>query len=679
MNITELARRLRVHPNELLQKLPELGFAIGARAIKVDNRQAQKIMEAWAEMSRKERLARKVEMQKSHTGVKSDIPIADRKPVSIPPIITVREFSSLLALPVPRIMQELMKNGILASINERIDFDTASIIAEDLGFRAEKGEQQSSHTEDVEGIDKIRERSESETADQKSPRAPVVVVMGHVDHGKTKLLDAIRRTHVVESEAGGITQHIGAYQVERKGHALTFIDTPGHEAFTVMRSRGAKVADMAILVVAADDGVQPQTKEAINIIKSANLPFIVALNKIDRTEANIDRVKTQLSEAGLTAEDWGGKTIVVPVSAKEGTNIDGLLDMLLLVADMEKDNIVANANHRALGTVIESHVDPAIGPVATVLVQSGTLHVGDTLSIRDTLYGKVRAMRDWKGEMLLEATPSTPAEIIGFKNAPAVGDVMGVPNAGAELKRIKSTDTSMKATEEVASIHHLQSSETEKGDEHKKNTLTLIIRADVLGSLEAILGMIDKIKHEDVQVKVMKRGLGNIIDTDILDAEAAGAIVMAFNTRPIPRAEELAREKHVSIRRYEVIYRLFEDVVSELKKLLPSELMITEFGQFEILKIFRKTDHGWIVGGRVKKSKIIPKVKLRVSRNGEYVGEGEVLALQLGKSELKEAQPGQEIGLSYKGKIKPEEGDIFEMYMEEKITKLFKLDGIETR
>ena len=501
-----------------------------------------------------------------------------------------------------------------------------------------------------------------------------------MDHGKTKLLDAIRKTNVMATEAGGITQHIGAYQVERNGRALTFIDTPGHEAFTVMRSRGAKVADMAILVVAADDGVQPQTREAINIIKSANLPFIVALNKIDRAEANIDRVKGELAELGLTPEDWGGSTVVVGVSAREGTNIDGLLDVLLLVADIEKENIVANPNHRALGTIVESHVDTAIGPVATMLVQSGTLHVGDVLGVRGTLYGRVRAMKDWKGDVVTDAMPSTPVEIIGWKIAPAVGDVMDVPSDVKSLKRIKSTDSSMKATETMASIQHVQTSqESEDATDHKKRTLTLIVRADVLGSLEAILGMIDKIKHDEVQVKVMKKGLGNITDTDIADAEAAGALVLAFNTRVVPRAEELAREKHVSVRRFEIIYRLFDDVIEELRKLLPAELIITELGSFEIMKVFRKSDHGWIVGGRVKKSKILPKAKLRLSRNGEYIGEGEILALQLGPGELKEGQPGQEIGLSYRGKVKPEEGDILEAYTEEKMTKLFKLEGIETR
>src|SRR3990167_1153268 len=416
MNITELARRLRVRPDELLQKLPELGFAVGARAIKVDDRQAQKIMEAWAEMSRKERLARKVEMQKAHSGTRLEMPEEDRKPVKIPAITTVRDFASLLDLSVPRVMQELMRNGILASINERIDFDTASILAEDLGFRAEREE--GTKEMDTEGVDKIRNRAEGENPEDLQRRPPVIVVMGHVDHGKTKLLDAIRQTNVIDTEAGGITQHIGAYQVERRNQPLTFIDTPGHEAFTVMRSRGAKVADIAILVVAADDGVQPQTKEAIDIIKSSGMPFLVALNKIDREEANVDRVKGELSELKLVPEDWGGDVIMIPISAKQGTGVEILLDNLLIIAEMERERIVANPHRHALGTIIESHVDPAEGPVATALVQTGTLKLGDTLGVTDAFCGRVRAMRNWSGESVKTAGPSMPVKIVGFKFAP---------------------------------------------------------------------------------------------------------------------------------------------------------------------------------------------------------------------------------------------------------------------
>ncbi|NQV90119.1 translation initiation factor IF-2 [Candidatus Uhrbacteria bacterium] len=679
MNITELARRLRVRPEELRNKLPELGFSVGKKAIKIDNRQAQKIQEAWSEMKRKERLAEKMLQQKTRAAQR-DLPDSEKIPITLPGVMTVRDFASTLDMPVPRVMQELMRNGILASINERIDFDTASILAEDLGFKAVREE--GVVEEDVEGLEKIRERVESEDGENLLPRPPVIVVMGHVDHGKTRLLDAIRKTNVMDSEAGGITQHIGAYQVERKGKSLTFIDTPGHEAFTVMRSRGAKVADIAILVVAADDGVQPQTKEAIDIAKSAGLPFIVALNKIDRAEADLQKVKTQLSEYGVIPEDWGGTTVMVPISAKAGTNIEELLDMLLIVEEMEKENIVANPEGRGIGTVIESNVNAGAGAVATVLVQSGTLRVGDNLGVRGTQFGRVRAMQNWKGEDLKEATPSTPAMIIGWKLAPSVGDVMEVPENIKDLKKMKSTDSSMKATEEVASIRHIgnqETEETEEGGENKKQIVNLIIRADVLGSLEAILGMLDKIKHDQVGVKVVQKGLGNITDTDINTAEATGSIVIGFNVRPGGGALELSRDKKVEMREYKIIYKLFEDVLEELKKRLPAETILVEQGRFGVLKNFKKIDGGWIIGGTVKVSKITRNAKLRLLRDGEYIGEGSVLSLQLGRAELKEVQAGQEVGLSYKGKVKPEEGDVLEAYTEKRIHNELNIEGISLR
>ncbi|MBI4435584.1 translation initiation factor IF-2 [Candidatus Uhrbacteria bacterium] len=678
MNITELARRLRVRPEELHTKLPELGFAVGKKALKIDNRQAQAITEAWNEMRRKERLAEKVRDQKA-IAARRDLPDTQRKPVTLPAVMTVRDFASALDQPVPRVMQELMRNGILAAINERIDFDTASILAEDLGFKAIR-EDGATVVEDTEGTEKLRDRIETEHKDDLQRRPPVIVVMGHVDHGKTRLLDAIRKTNVMDTEAGGITQHIGAYQVERNGKMLTFIDTPGHEAFTVMRSRGAKVADIAILVVAVDDGVQPQTKEAINIIKSAGLPFVVALNKIDRAEANIEKVKTQLSELELVPEDWGGKTIMVPLSAKAGTNIEQLLDMLLLVEEMERERIVANPEGRAIGTVIESNVNPGSGPIATVLVQSGTLRIGDDLGVRGTQFGRVRAMQNWKGESLKEAPPSTPAKIIGWKLAPAVGDVMEVPTDMKALKKMKSTDSSLKATEEVASIRHVVKSTDEAPEgEEGKQVVNLIIRADVLGSLEAILGMLDKIKHDQVGVKVVQKGLGNITDADINTAAGSQAIVIGFNVRPSGGAEELARDKEVDLREYKIIYKLFEDVIEELKKRLPADTVIEEQGRFDVLKNFKKIDGGWIVGGRVKGEKIRKGAKLRLSRNGEYIGEGAIVSLQLGRSEMKEAQAGQEIGMSYKGKVKPEEGDQLEAYTEDRITKELKIEGVNLR
>jgi translation initiation factor IF-2 len=678
MNVTELARRLRVNTDELFEKLPDLGFSIGRKAIKIDNRQAQRIIQAWSEMKRKERLAEKMERQKA-LGSRADRQVdpSTLKPLMIPEIVTVRDFATKMELPVPRVMQELMKNGILASLNERIDFDTATIIAEDLGFKAEMEAGDKENEEQLKAMDRVRETIESEDKEVLEMRAPVVVVMGHVDHGKTKLLDAIRNTNVVDTEAGGITQHIGAYQVERKGQHLTFIDTPGHEAFTVMRSRGAKVADIAIIVVAVDDGVQPQTKEAINIAQSAGIPFLIALNKIDREQANIEKVKGELAELKLVSEDWGGKTVMVPISAKQQLHIEDLLDMLLLTYEMEKEKIVANPNRPAIGTVIESHVNPGSGPVATVLVQGGTLRAGDTLGVRQSLYGRVRRMEDWTGEQIDEAPPSTPTKIIGWKLAPAVGDILEVPEEGVKLKRIKSTDVSHQATEEVAAIKGAASSG--EGEESEKKYLNLIIRSDVLGSLEAILGMFDKIQHDQVGVKVIQKGLGNITDADIQTAEAGKAMVVGFNVHPVGTAGDLARDLDVEVREYQIIYKLFDDVLEKLEEILPSETTLVELGKLGVLATFKKTEKGYIVGGQVRKGKILPKAKVRLQRDGEYIGEGKVVSLQLGRSQIKEAHEGQECGMEYHGKAKPEEGDIMEFYSEEREDRTLVIEGVSKR
>lgn len=675
MNVTELARKLNTSPGELRALLPKLGFSIGRRAIKVDKRMVSKIEKAFGEYKRKQRLAKKVEQQK-RLSEKTDEDTADKpkKKLELPSVITVRDLATEMNMPVPKLMQELMRNGILASINERIDFDTASIIVEDLGFEAVNAEGGSEDDEENKGVDRLAEIAESETDETLEARPPVIVVMGHVDHGKTKLLDAVRKTDVVATESGGITQHIGAYQVTRNERSLTFIDTPGHEAFTVMRSRGAKVADIAILVVAADDGVQPQTKEAANIIKSAQLPFIVALNKIDRPEANIDKVKSELSELGFIPEDWGGKTVMVPISAKEGQGIEDLLDTLVLVADMEASRIRSNPNRKAIGTVIESHVDKTTGPVATVLVQSGTLSLGDDLGVNNELYGRVRAMKDWNGEDTKSASPSMPVKILGWKAAPAVGDIMEVPLNAKALNKVR-TDRS-RGSEEVAAIKQVKKDEAESDT---GTTLNLIIRADVLGSLEAILGMLDTIKHDEVSVKVVSKGLGNITETDIATAEASKAIVIGFNTKPTASAAELSRDKEVEVREYSIIYKLFEAVLEDLEKLLPSETVITEVGKFEVLANFKKMDNGWIIGGKVAGGKLVPKALLRLSREGEYIGEGSIENLRLGKAEIKDAKMGQEIGLQYKGKVKPEAGDILEAYTQERKSRALYIEGVSKR
>lgn len=660
MNISELARQLQVDTPELRDKVAALGFDIGARAIKVDDQVAQQIKDKWFEMKRRERLTEKFAKQRETESPRPEIePVrATKKEVAIPQTVTVRDFSARLNLSATNIIRILMKNGILATMNDRIDFETASIVAQDLGFVTTVEEVKTDAAEEA-MLDRAKEVLESEAKENLQPRPPVVVVMGHVDHGKTAILDAVRQTNVVAGEAGGITQHIGAYQVTKKDRRITFIDTPGHEAFTVMRSRGAKVADIAILVVAVDDGVQPQTKEAVDIIKAAKLPFVVALNKIDKPDANLDRVKGQLAEIGLNPEEWGGDTIVAPVSAKTGQGIDSLLETVLLVADMHKERIVANPDRLALGTVIESHVDKNAGPVATVLVQTGTLWPGNILGIRGMFVGRVRKMTNWKGEAVEKARPGRPVRVLGFKMPAAVGDIV---EAAKDLKELEVKKIKIRQRN-AAQDQVVRREPTE--EERQKLTVKIVLRTDVLGSLEALLGMLEKIEHKDVGIEVVKKGLGNITDTDISQAEAAGGVVYGFNVAVLPAAAELAREKNIEVKRFDVIYNLYDDVRERLEAILPKETILTELGKLEILAVFRKEKGAAVVGGRVNDGKILVGAKLRVARGGQYIGEGSAAELQAGKQSTKEVRQGQECGMKILSKTKFEIGDILEAYTEE--------------
>lgn len=663
MNVSDLARRLRVTPHELLQKLPELGFDIGARAIKIDDVMGEKIAKKWIENERRERLRDSL-LASSAKATKADGSPVDLKDVALPGMIIVRDFAGALNLPVTKVIQQLMKAGILATQNERLDFETAAIIAEELGFKARLQDAKAEDvTETVQAVDRVKEILEKDAKeDHAVARPPVVVVMGHVDHGKTKTLDAIRSTNVMGGEAGGITQHIGAYQVVKKDRNITFIDTPGHEAFTVMRSRGAKVADIAILVVAADDGVQPQTKEAINIIQAAKLPFIVALNKIDKPEADPDRVLAQLAEQNVTTEAWGGQIPLMKISAKTGQGIDDLLDMILFVADLNADKIVANPDRLAAGTVIEAHVDKGEGPVATVLVQTGTLKRNDYLGIAGAAYGRVRAMRDWTGAMLNEAPPGTPVKILGFKVAPAVGDILEVPENYKALEVKK-----MKTSHQVASqMTATKATPTEEESQAKKKTLNVVLKCDVLGSLEALLGMFEKIRHDEVGVEVIQKGLGNITEGDVTRAEnSSPAVVYGFNVVPTPQAAGLARTKNVEIKEYKIIYDLFDDVVERLNAMVPPEIIITPLGEFEVVAIFRTESGRMVVGGKVKDGKVVSGEKVRIWRGEEPIGEGVIDSVQSGKQSVKEAYGGQECGISYKGKAKLLAGDRLEIYHED--------------
>ncbi len=663
MNVTELARQLRVHPQKLLQILPEFGFDVGARAVKIDDRVAQQIQRDWRRikfvMEDRELKAKLKEkelerQQRQESGAT----------VEIPNVLTVRELSDILNIPINKLILELMKNGILATQNEKIDRETAVLMAQELGFSAVlKTEvdtvQDSTHLENLEKI---------LSSGNDTPRPPVVVVMGHVDHGKTKLLDAIRSTDVVSGEAGGITQHIGAYQViwhnpkTKEKSPLTFIDTPGHEAFTVMRSRGAKVADIAILVVAADDGVKPQTVEAINIIKAAKLPVIVAINKIDKPAADAQRVRSEVSQHGLIPDDWGGEVPMIEISAKNNLNIDKLLDSILLLAEMNAATIKADATRAAAGTVIEAHVDKGQGPVATVLVQTGTLKINDPLVVNGEIYGKVRAMKNYRGDDLKTAAPSTPVKILGFKLAPRVGDILDVGSVGTateiNLKNKRAQNTG-------AEQRPVTSTGDTEADEARK-TFNLVIKTDVLGSLEAITASLEKIKNDEVSVKVVGKGLGNITADDVSLASATGAQVIAFNVAKSPLANEMMQNTGVVFKQFKIIYDLFDYIKEELEKLLNPEIVTTELGIFKVMAIFRTDKTNMIVGGRVEMGKIEKDCKIRVKRDKEIIGKGTLSHLQSGQQDMKVIPEGNECGVQFEGKLKLLVDDVLEAYKEEK-------------
>ncbi|MFA6105758.1 MAG: translation initiation factor IF-2 [Patescibacteria group bacterium] len=662
MNVSELARQLRIHPQKLLTILPEFGFDIGVRAVKIDDRVAQQIQRDWKRIKFVLEKKEKAEKEKQKE-LEKEARKSSGASVEIPSVLTVRELAERLSLPTTTLIKELMKNGILATQNENIDRDTAIILAEDLGFAVKQNENkvEDAVNEHIEGLET------SLNAGNLQSRAPVVVVMGHVDHGKTSLLDAIRHTNVIAGEAGGITQHIGAYQViwtnpkTKKKDNLTFIDTPGHEAFTVMRSRGAKVADIAILVVAADDSVKPQTVEAINIIKAAKLPFIVAINKIDKPGADGKKVRSDLSQHNILTDDWGGEVPVVEMSAKQKIGIDKLLDTILIVADMEEKNIKADPERPAAGTVIEAHVDKGAGPVATILVQTGTLRVNDPLIINGEIYGKVRALKNHRGENIESAPPSTPARILGLKIAPAVGDVLDLSRAGgAEQVNVRSKKSQQTGAEQTP-IKPVD----DEADENK-HVLNVVVKADTLGSLEAIVGSLETIKNDEVSVKVVAKGLGNITADDATRAKTTDALLFAFNVTTNSESFEMIQNSEVKFFEYKVIYDLLNKVKEKLEELLVPEIITTELGNFKVVAIFRTNKGGMVVGGRVENGKLIKDSKLRVKRKGEEIGAGKLAGLQSGKQAVNQVPSGSECGLEFSGKLKLEEGDVLEAYTEEK-------------
>ena len=597
----------------------------------------------------------KKKLQQGENRVKQKI--FDLTDITIPETITVKDLSAELKKTSGEIIKKLLGYGIMATINNEIDFDTAFLIAGEFGVTAHKKEV-------VTDEDILFDDSEDKEEDLK-PRPPVIVVMGHVDNGKTSLLDAVRSTNVIEGEAGGITQAIGAYKVEINGREITFLDTPGHEAFTAMRARGAQITDIAILVVAANDGVMPQTVEAIDHAKAAGIPIIVAINKIDVEGANPDKVKQELAEYGLVSEDWGGDTIFVPISAKKKINIDNLLEMVLLVADMKE--LKANPNKQAKGVVIEAKLDKSKGPVATMLVQRGTLDVGDTILVGSVI-GRIRTMTDDKGHRVRKAGPSTPVEITGLTSVPEAGDtfyeVKDEKTAKHLMERRKrqARDKALKASSRVT-LDDLFS-QIEKGN---LKQLNIIVKADVQGSVEAVKQSLEKLSNDEVKVKVIHANVGAITESDVTLANVSNAIIIGFNVRPEAIAKDMAEKENVEIKTYSVIYNAIEDVEAAMKGMLDPVFKEVVIGNAEVRQTFKISDVGTIAGCYVTNGKVARNAGVRVLRDNVVIHDGKLISLKRMKDDAKEVAKGFECGIQIENFNDIKEGDIIEAYVMEQV------------
>ncbi|MGG7077483.1 translation initiation factor IF-2 [Clostridium sardiniense] len=583
---------------------------------------------------------------------------AEAKVIEIGETITVKELAEKLNKPTADVIKTLIFTGVMAGINQEIDFETAEKVCEKYEVLVEKKEESAE-------LDEVEVEEDSEESLQKRP--PIITVMGHVDHGKTSLLDAIRKAKVTATEAGGITQHIGAYTVNVNGEEITFLDTPGHEAFTAMRARGAQITDVVILVVAADDGIMPQTKEAINHCKAAGVPMVVAINKIDRPNANIDRVKQELTEHGLVAEDWGGDTVCVPVSAKQGEGIDTLLEMVLLTSEMLE--LKANPDRKAKGTVIEAKLDKGRGPVASLLVQNGTLHVGDSILVGAT-YGRIRAMFDDTGKKIKSAGPSIPVEILGLSEVPAAGDRFNqvkdekTARNMAEIRKEKDKTDSLNARHRV-SLEDLYS----QIKEGTVKELDIVVKADVQGSVEAIRQSLEKLSTDDVKVRVIHGGVGAITETDISLATASNAIVIGFNVRPDSNSVAAAEREGVDVKTYRIIYDAIEDVKSAMIGMLEPEYKEVILGKAEVRETYKISSVGTIAGCYVLDGKITRNSDIRIIRDGIVVFESTLASLKRFKDDAKEVRSGYECGLSVEKFNDLKEGDIIEAYTMEAIVR----------
>ncbi|MFA6082089.1 MAG: translation initiation factor IF-2 [Patescibacteria group bacterium] len=564
--------------------------------------------------------------------------MSDQKPIVLPNIVPVKDLADKLDVPVTKIIGMLMKNGIMATINENLDFETAAIISEEFGFTAELAS---------------KLNTEAVINDEQSlkERPPVVTIMGHVDHGKTTLLDTIRKSNVVASESGGITQHIAAYQVTHNKKVITFLDTPGHAAFTAMRQHGANITDIVVLVIAADDGVKPQTIEAIDHAKLANVPIIVAITKMDQPGANPDRIKQQLAELELVPEDWGGQTVVVPISAKTNMGIDQLLEMILLVAEMK--HYQASFEGGASGVVVESHMQIGKGPMATVLVQNGQLKNSDVITVGKT-YGKIRTLQDFNGEAIDNALPSQPVVISGLRQLPNFGDQMVVVDTE---KQAKDNALRFAASINLGRVHTINKSGLDQSvteEQMESKELPILVKADVQGSLEAVKTVLEDLGNSEVKINLVGLGVGPVSESDITKSRASKSIVVAFRVPVSASMRQLADKEKVNISSYDVIYDLVEDAKTALSKLLPPEEVVIDHAHCKVIAVFKGNTKSQVIGVLVEDGILKMGEQFRVMRKKEQIGEGKVLGLRRGKEEVKEMLSGQEAGVQIPGDLKIE-------------------------
>jgi translation initiation factor IF-2 len=591
---------------------------------------------------------------------------AERAPVDLPATLTVQDLASLLSVNPADVIRELIRNGIFATINQTIDRDTASLIAGELGFTvAEPAAAVTEEPTQAARPEAAKDQPIEEDPSKLVARAPIVTVMGHVDHGKTSLLDAMRATEVAAGEKGGITQHIGASEIVKDGRRVVFLDTPGHEAFTAMRARGAKGADIAVLVVAADDGVMPQTVEAIDHAKAARVPLVVALNKIDKPNINVDRVKSELSDHGVLIEEYGGDVPLVPVSAKQRIGMDELLDMILLVAELQE--LKANPKRPALGTVVEAELDTGRGPVATVLVATGTLKVGDTVVVGGTS-GRIRAMQNSRGDRVSKAGPSTPVVILGLSEVPAAGDTLQVVADEKEARAIVESRRALpggngegtaRATLEDL-YRQIQAGQTKE--------LRIVLKVDVQGSLGAITHALDRLSTDELKINVIHEGTGNITDNDILLASASDAIVVGFNTRVDPQARRTGEAERVDVRLYDIIYKLTDDIEAALKGMLAPEIVEVVEGRAEVRQVFRVGKSGVIAGSYVTEGRMV-RGGARVYRGGKTVSTDRIESLRRFRDDVREVATGFECGIGLASTSDVAEGDIIECFTQQTVSR----------